>query len=334
MQKAPHATISTWVSAIGRTLSRRYLIDPKPVFAQLGIEFSRLSDPQYRVPVVLMTQLWRQAVLLTGDEAFGLEVAQHVSPLTFHGVGFAAMSSRNLQEAVFRIIQNANAVSDVAKLSIQGQQDALWLRFDLREDSPDVAEQAMEAFMASVIFIARHYMHMQPPLQAVHLKRNKPADTGRYEAFFQVPVHFGAECDALVSSLKTLMMLMPVAPAAGDAGSNELTRWREKMQNPDLRWQVMDAIDRLLPDEPRQEKVAQSLNMSVRTLQRRLDAEGSSFQALLDTTRQALAERWLKESRMSIQQVSDALGFANPSAFTRAFRRWRGCAPEQFRASS
>lgn len=326
-----HGTISSWASAIARTLSRQYLVDPKPVFAALDIDFSRLNDKDYRIPVVNMTQLWRQAVLLSGDACFGLEVARHVSPLTFQGVGAAAMASRNLQEAMFRIIQNANAVSDVACLSIQGQPDALWLRFDLRDDSPDVAPEAMEAFMASVIYLARHYMQLQPPLQAVHLKRPAPAQAERYEAFFQVPVRFSAECDALVTNMKALTVLMPTPPASSDSGARMLERWREKLQAPDLRWQVMEAIDRLLPEEPRQERVAQTLNMSVRTLQRRLDAEGTSFQALLDTTRKTLAERWLKESKMNVQQVSDALGFANPSAFTRAFRRWAGCSPEQFR---
>lgn len=325
------ATISSWVLAIGRTLSRHYLIDPKPVFAGLGIDSARLSDTSYRVPVVVMTQLWRQAVALTGDEAFGLEVAQQVSPLTFQGVGFAAMTSRTVQEAVFRIIQNANAVSDVARLSIQGQPDALWLRFDLRDDSPDIAEQAMEAFMASIVHIARHYLHMTPPLKHVYLKRSLPADIARYETFFGAPVHFAAECDALATNLETLMLMMPGSGAPVEAGTQMLARFREQWQTPDLRWRVMDVIDRFLPEEPRQEKVAQLLNMSVRTLQRRLGEEGSSFQALLDATRRALAERWLKESRMSIQQISDALGFANPSAFTRAFRRWVGCAPEQFR---
>lgn len=328
--QTPHATISSWASAIGRTLSRRYCLDPAPVFAELGIAAERLNDPDYRVPVVQMTRLWRQAVALTGDQAFGLEVAQQVSPLTFRAIGVEAMASRNLQEAVFRIIQNANGVSDVARLSIQGHRDALWLRFDLRDDSPDVACEAIEAFMGAIIHLARSYMHMQPPLQAVYLKRSPPADVERYKRFFQVPVHFGAECDALASTMEAMMMLLP-APTGQEAGSAMLARWRERMQNPDLRWQVMEMIDRLLPEEPRQDKVAHALNMSVRTLQRRLDAEGSSFQALLDATRVALAERWLREGRMSIQQIADALGFANPSAFTRAFRRWRGQSPEQFR---
>ncbi len=329
--QSTHATISSWVSAVGRTLARRYLIDPKPVFLALGIASERLNDPDYRVPVVLMTQLWRQAVQLTGDEAFGLEVAQQVSPLTFRGVGVEAMASRSLQEAVFRIIQNANTVSDVAKLSIQGHQDALWLRFDLREDSPDVACESLEAFMGAIVHLGRTYLQMQLPLRAVYLKRPVPADVKRYEEFFQAPVHFGAECDALASRMEALMMLMPAA-SGNDQGAAMLARWRERIQNPDIRWQVMEIIDRLLPEEPRQDKVAQALNMSVRTLQRKLDAEGSSFQALLDSTRKSLAERWLREHHMNIQQIADALGFANPSAFTRAFKRWRGQSPEQFRS--
>lgn len=327
------STISTWASAIARTLARHYLVDPKPVFADIGIEFSRLNEPEYRVPVVLMTQLWRHAVLLSQDACFGLEVARYVSPTTFNALGYAAMASRNVQEAIFRIIQNANSVSGVAQLSLQGQKEGMFLRFDLRDDSPEVATEAMEAFMGSIIHISRNYMHIDPPLQRVYLKREAPAESHRYSDFFGTPVVFNAECNALVSSVESIMSILPTHNSTlAEANDKVLERWRQRVKKPDLKWQVMEAIDRLLPDEPKQEQVALCLNVSVRTLQRKLDAEGTSFQNLLDTTRKNLAERWLLERKMNIQQIADALGFANPSAFTRAFKRWAGCSPEQFRS--
>lgn len=326
------STISTWASAIARTFLRHYLIDPKPLYAELGIDFPRLNDPEYRIPVVIMTQLWRRAVAMTGDACFGLEVARHVSPTTFQALGYATMASKNVQEAIFRIIQNANAVSDVAQLSLQGRNDELLLRINLRSDSPEVAVEAIEAFMASMIYICRHYMHIEPPINAVYLKREAPAESHRYSEIFAAPVFFNAEENAFASRLESVMSILPTHnPALAEANDKLLEKWREKMQPPDLKKQVIDVIDRLLPEEPKQERVAMHLNISVRTLQRKLEGQGTSFQVLLDNTRQHLAEHWLREKKMSIQQIADALGFANPSAFTRAFKRWAGCSPESFR---
>ena len=96
----------------------------------------------------------------------------------------------------------------------------------------------------------------------------------------------------------------------------------------------MELLEQQLPAPPKQEQVAAGLNMSVRNLQRKLEAEGTGFQQLLDHTRRTLAQRWLDQPGCNVQQVADGLGFANPSAFTRAFKRWTGVTPEAYRAGN
>ena len=90
---------------------------------------------------------------------------------------------------------------------------------------------------------------------------------------------------------------------------------------------------RLLPQgEPKREMVAQTLHLSQRTLQRRLQEEGTSFQALLDDTRRELAEQYLAQPRMTLLEIAYLLGFADPSNFFRAFRRWFDATPGEYRA--
>jgi AraC-like DNA-binding protein len=86
-----------------------------------------------------------------------------------------------------------------------------------------------------------------------------------------------------------------------------------------------------IPDSP---AVAAALQMSNRTLSRRLDEEGISFRALVDEVREMLAEEMLVTAQMTTEQVSRRLGYSEPASFVRAFKRWKGVAPQAFRAGS
>jgi AraC-like DNA-binding protein len=79
--------------------------------------------------------------------------------------------------------------------------------------------------------------------------------------------------------------------------------------------------------------VAKTLDMSLRSLQRKLSAEGTSFKEILDETRHELAARYIEESDLPMREITSLLGFADPSNFTRAFRRWEGMPPDRYRLS-
>ena len=97
--------------------------------------------------------------------------------------------------------------------------------------------------------------------------------------------------------------------------------------------QARQVLCRLLPQgEPKRETVAQTLHLSQRTLQRRLQEEGTSFQALLDVTRRELAEQYLAQPNMTLLEIAYLSGFADPSNFFRAFRRWFDETPGEYRA--
>ena len=96
--------------------------------------------------------------------------------------------------------------------------------------------------------------------------------------------------------------------------------------------QVRTAIIRRLPDgEPRRSEIARVLEMSERTLQRRLEAERTSFQRLMDDTRRELAEQYLGQADLSLVDVAYLLGFGDQSSFFRASKRWFGTSPRHYR---
>jgi AraC-like DNA-binding protein len=325
-------TIATWAFALDRALRQHYRVDPAPLFAASGIDRSRLSDAGLRIPVQQMTRLWRSAAALTGDACLGLRVAEHVSPTTFHALGFVAMSSQNLMEAVTSIIRHANAVSDIAAPRLDMRGEHAWLHFDTRPGSPEIADEAIDAFLGAIFYMSRTYVSLEPPVVAVHLRRCEPAVAHDFQTFFRVPVHFSSQTNAFVSHLASAIAQLPTwNPALNAANEKVLAEYRQQQGVLSLREQVVRWMSRQFPGEPRQEALAETLHMSVRKLQRLLVAENTGFQPLLDEVRFGMAQTWLRQDNKSVQQISDDLGFANPSAFTRAFRRWSGESPDGWR---
>lgn len=321
-------TIATWAHAIVRALEN-YNIDGNELCDPLGINTQRLMDPHYRIPVVTMTQLWRQAVTMSGDSAFGLQVAEQVSPTTFHALGFAALASRDFQEVAQQIMANTDVISEVAQVGLQVKGQEVWFSIALHADSPEVTHEAIDAFMASIIAMGRKFIGVALPLTQVFMQRPEPEDAAAFDEFFGVPIQFSAVMNALVCPITSLRRLMPgYNPALIQANEQVLRDYKASQANT-LASRVVTAIEKILPEEPLQARVAEQLHISVRKMQRHLESEDTGFQTLLDEYRKSRALAMLSEGKLSLKVVAHELGFANQSAFTRAFKRWTGETPNQ-----
>jgi AraC-like DNA-binding protein len=93
-------------------------------------------------------------------------------------------------------------------------------------------------------------------------------------------------------------------------------------------------VEQLSSGHATQESIAKALNLSPRTLQRKLKEEGTTYKQLLDTTRRELAAQYVKESHLSVNEITFLLGFSEPANFSRAFKRWTGVSPSQYRLSA
>lgn len=169
---------------------------------------------------------------------------------------------------------------------------------------------------------------------AVLLPRARPSDIGPYRRLFGAPLKFNAARQAIVFG--TAWLARPVA------GADPLVRARLE----DRARQSMDHLDPLLDGDVRRairvllvsgecsrEAVASRLGMHHRSLNRRLQAVGTTFRSLLDETRFEMAQQLLCDTRLAVAGVSRAVGFADPTVFTRAFRRWSGRTPRAFRTA-
>jgi AraC-like DNA-binding protein len=324
-------TIATWVQVLARALDASGH-SSAAVLGRVGIEAAGLHDANRRIPLERMNLLWREVERVTGDRGFGLRLAAHCFATDFHGLMFAMQSSLTLAEALERAVRFSHIVSTSADLRLQHDGEACLLLFG---SAPGVhtEQMATEAHIACGLHFSRQSWGDSGFIRGVHLRRPPPLDALRWEAMLGCPVRFGATCNAIEYAAECLG-----APLR--TGNSELAQSLDQVMNDyllrlrrdDLPQQVRKVIVRLLPhgDVP-QTVVAQELGMSVRNLHRHLLKHGASFKDLLDHTRRQLAFDYLRQSHCSVNEVCYRLGFNEPSSFNRAFRRWTGTTPGQWR---
>ncbi|SFW98541.1 AraC-type DNA-binding protein [Pseudomonas sp. NFACC43] len=310
-------------------------LDCRAMFGQLGLDFEALDDPDARFPQDSMTRLWQLAVELSGNPAIGLNMGKIVRPASFHVVGYALMSSRTLLEGFQRLVRYQRIIAESAEASIRQIEGHYGLVLAVHGDHLPPTRQSTEASLACALSLCNWLTGRTLHPVKVLFQGPEPLDPTPYRQAFPAPLMFNAPYDALIFERADMEVPLPTANEAmallHDRFAGEyLARFSESR----VTHKARQALCRLLPQgEPKRDVVAQALHLSQRTLQRRLQEEGTSFQHLLDDTRRELAEQYLTQPDMTLLEIAYLLGFADPSNFFRAFRRWFDTTPGEYRAA-
>lgn len=328
-------TLASWSATIVRALDARGL-DGAAIAARAGIDAATLADADGRVPRASLTRLWQLAVEETGDPAFALEAARHTLQTTFHALGYAVLASTTLREALERIMRHRRVIGDIFRLSIEdghGDDDRSRIVVDVSAGGGAVPPEAIDASVAVMVRQARllHGGRDVRPLR-VGLQRALPADPSPYERAFGCPVEFGQDANFLEYSRADLDRRVPAANAELARQNDEVVvRYLARLDQGGVLGRTRQALLESLPSgAPTKSAIARRLAMSPRSLQRLLADEGTSFKELLAEARLALAKSYLEEGRLPVTEIAFVLGFADTSAFSRAFRRWTGVAPSDW----
>jgi AraC-like DNA-binding protein len=308
--------------------------DPEPLFAEAGLDLSRATDPHARFPLLRMQKLWKLAVEATGDPCLGLTAARQFQPALLHGLGLAWLVSDTLLDAFGRLVRYARLINSALDFRVEEQPDSIDLVTVLPEVLPPDFEYAaidlgMAAFLRMCQITAGH--SIMP--RHVTLQRLPPTCLARFEDIFGTSIEFGAPVNRLCFDRDLLTHPLPSAnPELARINDQVVMDYLARFDRDSISMQVRSKIIHQLPDGiPRQEVIADTLHVSLRSLQRRLKEEDTSFKDLLEDTRQQLALQYLRDTRRSIGEITYLLGFSEPSNFTRAFKRWTGKSPAQYR---
>ncbi|MBK3881070.1 helix-turn-helix domain-containing protein [Pseudomonas stutzeri] len=328
-------TSSSWALGIVQALESAG-IDCRQLFTELHLDYAALDDPDARFAQDDMTRLWQRAVAVSGDPAIGLNMARQARPAALNVVGYALMSSHNLKEGFARLVRYQRIIAEGADLDFQPCAQGYRLSLTILGDRLPPARQSAEGSLAGCLTFCRWLTGA--PLQPLEVSFQglPPEDLEPYRQLFQAPLRFDAPRYALLFRDEDVEMPLPTAnEALAQLHDRFAGEYLSRFSDSKVLHRARQILCRLLPQgEPRREVVAQALCLSERTLQRRLQEEGSSFQQLLDDTRRDLAVQHLAQPDLAPLEIAYLLGFADPSNFYRAFKRWFGVTPGEYRLAA
>ncbi len=325
-------TLNTWAIAVAQVLDAQGL-DSASLFAQAGLDPAILRDPNGRYPVRRMAQLWKLAVQATGDPCLGLRAAEYVQPATFHSLGLAVLMSQSLEDALRRGARFSRIVSNAVDVDVEDTPGGIKQLVRFRDDVPQV-DEAIDLFMAASLKMG-HLLSggTVQPAQIKFQRRVTPEMELEFRNFFKIPIEFGATENSFVVPHELARRPLPMAnPALARQNDQVVMEYLARFDGARIAEKVRaELISRLAAGEPARGDVAAALNLSEKTLQRRLKEEDTSYQRILEETRCELAQQYLRDGGASVCEVTFRLGFSDQSSFTRAFKRWTGVAPGAFR---
>jgi AraC-like DNA-binding protein len=309
--------------------------DPESLFRKSGIDPVLLRTPGMRIRYTSVHQVWKMASHLVADPCFGLDAPRYWHPSYLHALGYAWLSSHSLRDALQRCVRYLRIVSEAAILKVEDRDSGLAVVMDAVTAGLRVSAQ-VDLSMAVFMHMCRlNYGDDLVPLE-VRFIHTAPSCSRRYTQVFKAPVHFSAEEDSLLLPADAADRFLTGAnPHLARLNDQVMIDYLAKLDKEDIiqRTKAM-IIDRLPSGDISQKQVAPALNMSPRSLQRRLKSLGTTFSALLDETRRNLAQSYISDVETDLTEIAFLLGFSEHSAFSRAFKRWTGITPSELRQRS
>jgi AraC-like DNA-binding protein len=313
---------------------RRHGVKADGLLSEVGLRRSDIADPENRVPYAAILGLIERAASTLGDASYGLRLGASYHARDGGLLGFVVLNSPTLMDALANLQRYFRVVGEGEDVEIERAGPHVVLRFRETDQALRGLRHNSEYIASVVARLCREMTGKRiSPVHAefMHSRPNAQVD---YERYLGCNVRFRAEWDALVYDAATLGLSVVGADAKL---LKVLERACRQLLGPEPKRQdlVRDArelvIDRLAKGPLRIDDIARELGMSSKTLERRLGERGVTFSALLDEVRCELARRYLGETDFRLEQVAYLVGYSEPAPLVRAFKRWTGTTPMQYR---
>lgn len=300
-----------------------------------GLKAAELSDPATLVSLEQEFRVIRNVLRHAGDPpGLGLTAGSRCHFTSLGPVGFAVVSSQTLRTALEVGLRYSDLTAFLTRLSFEDGADGARLIVDASGVPPDLRRFALERVGALMLTLSRDLFGAPIRPAAVRLSFARPPQAELYRRFFGVTPEFGAPRNEVRLSAedmnRPLTHANPLALKLAEDQCRQLLATRSERGG--FAGRVRDRIVQRPGHIPEMEQVAAALHLTPRTLRRRLREEGTTYAALCDELRQALAEDLLSSPRLPIGVIAERLGYADASSFIHAFKRWKGGqTPHQFR---
>jgi AraC-like DNA-binding protein len=332
MVASEHSTIGPIGTIIAQTIEGAGL-DAAAMFEEVGLDLDSLRDPNVRIPSEAMVSLLDLAAQRCQDPVFGLRLANYVHPTSFYSLGMAMCFSEHLGDFVERYTKYYRMITTNDVLEMRAEGGICKLVATPREGMPliPIRVDGFAALTVSTIRVALGRVDFNP--QRVALARPAPQGMeAKYERFFGCPVTFDASLTTIAIAEADLAEKLPSANPDLTRLYEQLTEdYLNKIDRADFPGRVHKELIRLLPTGVSgKDQVAQALNMSTRTLYNKLESAGTTYREVLDGTRRDLAEEYIRQD-LPIYEIAYLIGFSDTANFSRAFKKWTGQSPIEYR---
>jgi AraC-like DNA-binding protein len=308
-------------------------INASNVLRRAGLPRDLFKSGQRTITIAQCFALWEGIQAESGDPLLPISVGQAISMEAFDVPLFAATCSPNLNVAAHRLAKHKKLIGPM-KLSVVESENETVLEFIW----PPHATPPQSLSMTELVFwVALVRLTTRAPIRPVRVTSpDLPEDAEAYQEYFGVRIQPGAGYTVAFTARDAKRPFLTANDRMWEFFEPELRRRLSELEvGTTVAERVCASLLELLPaGNGSMEAVAHDLAMSPRTLQRRLKEEDSTFQAILDSTRESLARHYLTESELSAGEISFLLGYEDPRSFYRAFRAWTGQTPNLVRATT
>ena len=329
------STLSSWALLIAKALEAKGC-DVQKIFIEAGLDPEKLNVAGARYSQAAMRKLWQLAAEATDDCYFGLHISEYWHPTTFNALGFSWLASHSLQDAFQRLQRYASIITNVLIVHFEQQGDQYCFSFDSKIDIPEPMPLAADAGISTIIRMCRlNFGHDLNPVR-IMTTRPEPDSIDEFVRLYKCPIEFSAKINSLFFKQVDIEQQLPTANADLALKGDQLAmEYLARYEHDDIVLKLKSIFVNDLPTgDINENSIAGAVNMSTRTLQRKLQQQGTSIKTLLDETRKELAMHYLEHSSLTIGEITYLLGFSEPANFSRAFKRWTNQTPSCYRTAA
>jgi AraC-like DNA-binding protein len=333
LRKRAEPTVA--VAVLKALLARAAALGVPSIASRVEVDPAVLEDVDGRVPAAIVRTLWEELPRACLDDWFGLNLALSVPDASLGIVAYVVQHAPTLRQGFVASVRYARLLQDVAACYVESTAGggARFVQEPLAR-GPAPPRHAVEFAFARAVLMARKSTGAEIVPRAVRFAFARPSSVGRYAEVFGTRVAFGGSRNELELDARTLALPQREADPWLRALVEQRARALLERLGPGSAFAprvgvaVGYAIQRGSVGLP---AVARELEVGPRALQRRLAAEGRTFRDVVDDARRELAKQYLADRGHSLAQVALLLGFSEQASFHRAFVRWTGMTPGEFR---
>jgi AraC-like DNA-binding protein len=310
--------------------------DPDQILRKFRIDRSAFSEPEGFIPSSIFAGVLEEAALATADDCFGLHLGENYDPRNIGPLVYVVLNSLTIGAGIENLERYLRLYNEAAKCFFTSEGNRGYIRYLLTDLGIKSVRHSNEYEMTIAFNTLRMMVGSQWAPKEVQFAHEAPEQTSEHLRIFHAPVSFGCKTNAIVTDLH---FVEREVPAADKRLYQILKRYLdyvlgEMPREDNLLASVRRATAETMRDgDLNLARVAKQMAMSARTLQRQLKERGVDFKHLTDETRRRFAVNYLKDRKITLTEVAFLLGYSELSAFNRAFKRWSGSTPLDYRRS-